>query len=410
MTRRPVRFLIALAALVLPLALGTPAHALNFADDNCAENPLIVDDAVKMARVVNGYNCSATDLTIRTSLTPIVDPVLPITAKSITILGPDILDPAKRVEIISDIAGSDVLLTAQSGNIDVKEGSIKAHHLLKLECKGLVPLCKILGDLSDFVAAANFVTPTSGGDLKLVARGDIDIRRSTVHGGDRLEVNSANGSLTLICVPGEGGCKDPLGPPFVVNTLCPGGFPCTPTFLTPADLKAVCIQAPGVHCNGGAVEKRFEAKFDIDITGSKIDSIEHMTFETDEGNIKASGAELTSTIDNIRMTTKKGTIDLSKATVLTPNGTTIILAEPNCPAPPAVCINLREADLDGKDIIVRAKSGVLKGVIDLCGATVNDNGADFPTFNADSTPPYSDPSVLDEAGECPAPPGPATIS
>ncbi len=99
---------------------------------------------------------------------------------------------------------------------------------------------------------------------------------------------------------------------------------------------------------------------------------------------------------------KKGTIDLSRATILTPKGSTIMVeSSRTCPAPPAVCINLREADIDGEDIVIRAKSGVAKGVIDLCGATFNDSGADFPTINGDSTPPYSDPSVLDERGGVP---------
>jgi hypothetical protein len=410
MTRRSVRFFIALAALALPLALGSPAHALNFADDNCAENPFVVDTALEAARVANGYNCPLVALTINTSLTGIVDTLLPITAASVTLSGPDVLDPSKRVEIINDVAGSDVIITAQTGNISLFEASVKAHHLLKLECKGLVPLCKITGDLSDVIAAANFITPTSGGDLKLLARGDIDFRRSTVHGGDRLEVNSAQGSLTLLCQPGVGGCKDPQAVPGLIAALCPGGFPCSPTFATPDDITAVCIQAPGVTCNGGAIEKRFEAKFDIDITGSKIDSIEHMTFETSEGCIKASGAQLTSTVDNIRMVARKCTIDLSKASVQTPNGSTIILNEPGCPAPPAVCINLREADIDASNIVISAKSGVLKGVVDLCGANLTDAGADFPTINGDSTPPFDDPSVLDSAAECPVPPGPGTIS
>jgi hypothetical protein len=410
MTRRSVLFVIGVAALVLPFALGGPAQALDFSDDNCAENPLVVDTVPEAERLANGYNCPAVALTINTSLPGIVDPVLPITAASITIVGPDVLEPSKRVEIINDVASSDVILIAQTGNIDFKEASIKAHHLLKLECKGIVPLCKILGDLSDIIAAANFVTPTAGGDLKILSRGDTDIRRSTVHGGDRLEMNSAQGSLTLLCEPGTGGCRDPQTVPGLIAALCPSGFPCTPTFASPDEITAVCIQAPGVHCNGGAVEKRFTARFDIDITGSRIDSIEHMTFETTNGSIKASGAQLTSTTDNIRLVTKQGTIDLSKAVILTPGGTTVIQNNPNCPAPPAVCINLREADVEGSNIVINAKSGVLNGVVDLCGAMLNDTGADFPTINGDSSPPYSDPSVMDEAGECPVPPGAATIS
>jgi hypothetical protein len=400
---------ILLGAVVLAIGLASPVLALDFTDDNCAENPFVVDTLADAQRVQNGYNCPLVDLTIRTSLT-ITEAVLIVTAKSIAVTGPDILDPAKRVEIINDVAASDILMTAQNGDITVNEGSIKAHHLLKLECKGIVPLCKIMADNSDLIAATSFVTPGAGGDLKLLARGEVDIRRTNLHGGDRLEVNSAQGGITIKCEPGVGGCRDPLGPPFVVNTLCPGGFPCTVTFPTAADLQAVCIQGADVKCNGGGVEKRFQAKFDIDIAGSQIDSIEHMTFETSDGNIKAAGAVLTSAIDNIRMSASKGTIDITGATILTPNGTTIVLTESACPAPPSVCINAREANIEGKDITMRAKSGAVKGIIDLCGAVLVDTGSDFPSLNSDGTPPYDDPSVLDDAGECPTPPGAANIS
>ena len=402
---------ILLGAVVLSLVIASPALALNFADDNCAENPFVVDTALKAARVANGYNCSAVDLTLKTSLV-ITEVVLPITAKSVTVTGPDVVAPPKRVEIINNLANSDVIIVAQNGNIVITEGSIKAHHLLKLECKGVAPLCKITADSSDIIAAASFTTPMTGGDTKINARGDIDIRRTNLHGGDRLEVNSAQGSLTIKCLP-DLGCRDPiLQAPFTVKTLCgdPPVFPCNVQFLTPADLQAVCISDPGVKCNGGGVEKRFEAKFDIDIAGSRIDSIEHMTFESSDGDIKAAGAILTSAIDNVRLVANKGTIDISSATILTPQGSTIVLTDATCPAAPNVCINAREADIDAKDILMRAKSGVAKGIIDLCGAALADAGPDFPTLNNDSLPPYDDPSVLDSGADCPTPPGAATIS
>ncbi len=414
MRSRRTRFLIVLAALLVPFVLGSgPAQALNFADDNCAANPLVVDTLAVAQTLANGYNCPLVDVTIKTTLPNIVDPILSITAKTLKVIGPDVLDPAKRVQIINNVANSDVNLTT-TGDMSFSEASVMAHHRLKLECKGSVPtLCNITGDLSDMIAAPNF-TPPFGftGDLHIRAKGNIKFTGSTIHGGAHWE-NFAGGSITVLCVPGVGGCKDPLLAPFVVNTLCgnPPVFPCTVTFNTPADLRAVCIQAPGVTCNGGSVEKRFHAVGDIDITGSKIDSIEHITFETDQGNIKAAGAIITSTADNIIMRAPLGTIDISGAT-LTAKLNVLVAIDGTCPvAPPGVCINAREADIDGKDIVIRAKAaGGAKGVIDLCGATLNDDGADFPNLNGDSTPPYSDPSVLDDAAECPAPPGPATIS
>jgi hypothetical protein len=401
---------ILLGAVVLSLVIASPALALNLGDDNCAENPFIVDTALKAVRVANGYHCTTVDLVVKTSLI-ITETVLPISARSIAVTGPDILDPLKRVEIINNASNSDVLVTAENGNVTIVEGSLKAHRLLLVQCKGVTPLCKITVDSSDLIAAANFASPGGGGDTKVFGRGDVDIRRTNLHGGSRLEVAAIQGSLTIKCAV-EFGCKDPvLQPPFTVKALCgdPPQFPCTVTFNTPADLQAVCIVGPDVKCNGGATEKRFTAKFDIDIAGSKIDSIEHMTFEAKEGSIKAAGAQLSSQIDNVRLTAD-GTVDISGATLLTPGGSTIVLAGPNCPAPPGLCINARESDIEGKDIVLLAKSGGVKGVIDLCGATLTDAGVDFPNLNSDALPPYPDPSVVDDAVECPAPPGPATIN
>jgi len=410
------RLLLGAVVLSLSLSLVIASQALaalNFGDDNCAQTPFVVDTALEAARVANGYSCQAVDLTIKTSLT-ITDQVVTITAKSITVAGKDVLDPLKRVEIINDVnASSDLILLAQNGNITITEGSLKAHRLLKLQCNGTVPLCKVTADSSDLIAAADFANPQPGpGDLFILAQGDVDIRRTNLHGGAHLEVFAKEGSIAVKCGAEPGTCVDPvLSPPFVVKTLCgdPPVFPCTPTFNTPADLQAVCISGSAVKCNGGSVEKAFNAKFDIDIAGSKIDSIAHMDFITKEGNIKAAGAQLTSLASDLNFVTNKGTIDISLATLFAPAGVINVQAQPSCPAAPAVCINAREADLFGKEIVMLAKSGALKGIIDLCGATITDDGADFPTINSDSAPPYSDPSVLDDAVECPTPPGAATI-
>jgi hypothetical protein len=181
-----------------------------------------------------------------------------------------------------------------------------------------------------------------------------------------------------------------------------------------------------VKCNGGSKEKRFTAQGDIDITGTTLTSIDHITFTSKTGRLLASGANLTSGDSIVFAIKGDGTspsIDLSNATITTATHTTIT-AGSECPLaslvyPANVCINANGALIQASNIIMTADSNT--GVIDLCGTAaadasqaptrppqavgatlINDVGADFSTFNGDSTPPYLSPTVLNGTGECAA--------
>lgn len=399
------QLIVALGILALVFSLGGPAGAvINFADDNCAENPFTVDTAAKAARVANGYNCAAVDLTITTSLndnapSDIVDQDLPITAKSITITGP--------LEIINDVSLSSIRLVAAGGNLTIKDASIKAKELVRLECKGA--LCTVDVDDSELVASFDLtLTAGSTGDLRILANGNIDIQNTTTWGAALLHIISTNGSITWFC-PGSGGCKDPnLSKPDIITSQCgdPIVFPCTATFDNSKELKQVCF--PGVTCGGGGKEIGIRAKGDIDVSGSTIKANDHISFVSTEGSFKGGkkGSNVTTITapDNLTISVK-GTIDISEATITSGNSLNIT-AGSGCPAAPAVCINGRKSDLEGDNIIMKANNGL--GVIDLCEASVDDLGADLPTLNGDSTSPF-DPNVLDTAAEC-APAGAASIS
>ena len=418
------QLIVTLGILALVFSLGGPAGAVvNYADDDCANPDATIDTAIEAVRVANGYNCAGVDLVINTSLSDnapsdIVDVEVSIRARTITIVGPDVLDINKRVQIINDMTDSKLFLIS-TGNMSITEGSIKAHKELKLTCSLLN--CDIIVRDSDLIAALDFIDPQGGGALRIDAGRNFDSQRSTVHGGDLLEIDAATGSITLKCKPGEGGCKDPLVSSVAVE-LCdktgPGGvgppdgipdYPCDVTFADEKELRATCIQSPGVKCNGGHKEKRFTAKTDVDITDSKITSVEHMTFTAKDGQIKASGAELSA--EAIVMTAK-GPINISKAIIKTTAGETKITAGSGCPALPGTCINGREADIEGINVLMTANSGNAR--IDVCGATITDLGPDKPTFNGDTTAPFSRvvlgfETIIDDAGECPAVPGGAVI-
>src|SRR3990167_7708947 len=92
------QLIVTLGILALVFSLGGPAGAVvNYADDDCANPDATIDTAIEAVRVANGYNCAGVDLVINTSLSDnapsdIVDVEVSIRARTITIVGPDVLD------------------------------------------------------------------------------------------------------------------------------------------------------------------------------------------------------------------------------------------------------------------------------------------------------------------------------
>ena len=401
-----------LLTLVAVLAIGSPAWATITADDNCSENPLVVDDGPagpKALRVANGYICPLVALTIASDLN-VVDPTLDIRAASITVAttgDPD--DPAQRVKIINNAPNSTVSLVAVTGNLTFLGATVKAHKTLRLECDGGAPPpgCTIDANKSDLIAATDFANPAGGGVLLITAVGLVNIENTNVHGGDALEVQSNNSDIRLICRDGDTACVDPTRaagtPGGTVEAACglPPVFPCTVTFADAAELKGVCIGAAGVKCNGGHKEKRFTAiNGVIDITGSRIDSIEHMTFTSKK--FKGAGSILTA--ESVVINVSGGptlsdpavvpAIDISNASYTT-DAQLQIRAGTGCPADndPAApnCIVAKGFQGTGSPLIIIARNG--GAVIDLCKGTVQANlnrpGAGLPALNADAAPPYN---------------------
>jgi len=397
------RWIVTLGMLALALAIGGWAEAAPVT--TCPPGGLVsagtplVNDAATIG--ANGFDKSDCDLFIDVTIPVTVTPLV-IRAHDITI-GP-IPPGGPVVEIINDVnLDSVTTLTATETDLVISEASIKAHKTLRLTCQGTTPDCDITSRLSDLIAALNFANPTIGGDLFITAEGSVDIQTTNTHGGNILEITAKKGSLTFLCGPGEeAGCTDPVVSSKAVALCgtCPPGdtcppdprvaptiFPCDVTFPTGADLTAVCFRGvPGVRCNGGAKEKRFTAQGDIDITGSTITAIDHVTFTSKDGRWLAAGANLQaeSIVAVIKGDGTSPSIDLSNATINT-TAHTSITAGSECAAP--ICINADGATINASNIIMSADSNT--GVISLCGAFLNDAGADFPTLNGDSTPLYT---------------------
>jgi hypothetical protein len=413
------RWIVTLGILALALAIGGWAEAQNTCLSLGLTGGRVSSSGPAAATIgASGFDDPTCDLFIDVTIPVSVNP-LTIRAHDITI-GP--IPPGSGVvEIINNAANSVTTLTATETDLVISEASIKAHKTLRLICQGTTPDCNITSRLSDLIAALNFANPTIGGDLFITAEGSVDIQTTNTHGGNILEINAKHGSLTLLCGPGEeAGCRDPVLSSKAVelcDTTGPGGvgppdgiadFPCTVNFLTGADLTAVCFRGvPGVKCNGGSKEKRFTAQGDIDITGSTITAIDHVTFTSKAGRWLAAGANLSaeSIVAVIKGDGTSPSIDLSDATINT-TAHTSITAGTGCIAPvlpldPAdTCINANGATINASNIVMLAN--VELGVIDVCEATLDDTGADHPTLNGDSTPPYDDPPnrVVDTALEC----------
>lgn len=300
--------------------------------------------------------------------------------------------------IDNEVANSEIRILAKAGNITISDADIRAKKLLHIDCDPAG--CQI--NVTDSVLIASEIKtavfpPVAPyvGDLFILAEGDINLQNSTVFGENKFIITSHLGRITMFCPTGVTGvCRDPLlssTAAALCDTILPSGlgpedFPCNVTFNTPDDIKAVCIkEAPGVICGGGGTEGRIQAFKEIDLHGSTIRTVSHLTIHSQGG------------------CTAPSTVPL--------------------PGPPPVCINLQDTHLDAEIIIVRADTsdGTNTGVIDLCataaGATVVDDvGADFPTFNGDLTPPFTKvvapgyETILDDAVDCPAPLFPASIS
>jgi hypothetical protein len=407
-------WVIACCSLLLALTTTVlPANATNTANDNCAENPLIVDDGPagpKALRVADGYICGAVTLEIRTSLN-VTDHTLEIVAKEILIepLAPaDPADPAQRVQVINNDTDGLIRIRSMAGNVVFNGATVKAKGELRIGCAG--SSCRVQADQSDLIAAANFNPPGGGGNL-LIFAAIVDIETTNTHGGDLFEITASGGGIKLICKTGDQTCKDPTTgtPPDILLAQCedpanPGQllFPCFPTFNTAAELKSVCIGSGTVTCNGGHKEKRFTATGDIDITNSKITSVDHITFTSNGGKILADGAVI-ETGDTLKIFGKNGVT--MKGATFTAGATLNVSGGTGCPVN-SLCIDATDANVQGAQMNWFARGGSAR--IRLCGGTFIVPGVKVPAFNGDGTPPYGA-SVLEDAAECGAD-GPATIN
>jgi hypothetical protein len=379
------------AAFALVLAGSGSAWAVISDCPDAGGTKFIVDTAPEAANMADGYSNVNCDLEILTSITP-TNSNYTIGAKSVLIQGPDVLNAAQRASIVSNLGGGKIFITANGGGVTMNEAAVKAKEFVKIAC---VPAgCDVDISLSDVIASSTLNFGDPGGTLEIIAKDALTMVSSTIYGGSLVTVSSLQGSVTWICQPGAGGCKSPLNEPggsnVVAQLLHQGGpatcadqfaanQPCTVTFATAADLKAVCIQAPGVNCGGGSKELHIFAFKDIHLENTQI--VSSGTFVIAAGKNGTSGRIFGA---NANLTAGKFDISARGDGVNTAiDFTTAVLSAPGqlrmfaktCPAPLAICINL-----DGADISIKSSTRL-------------------PTINGTEVEPYVN-FVLDEPAEC----------
>jgi len=233
------------------------------------------------------------------------DPTLTFTATSFSIL---------NTTIQIDNSNSAMTFRATNGDTVLDHAILKAHVQVKFSCAAPSTCQFRSSNGSEIISAFNFAdfkeNPLVGKVFLQDILGDITITGTLFHGGANVEFFSNNGNITIGPCGGTPGqsCEPFTQPPFTPRVLAECGnppvFPCANLgLLNAAGVKEICFP-PGsdVPCNGGAKEKRFEAKKGfIDIEGVTMDAIDHMTFWCGPLGFNGRNATLTTTNGEIRI-------------------------------------------------------------------------------------------------------------
>jgi hypothetical protein len=351
---------IALTGFALLLWMGMPAEAATKCElvPPDFSNTLTVDTAGEVDFIVNAGGLDDTNctLTINSAFPAVAALPATFTIRVGTMtVNANIINANPGSSTINLIAtGGD----GGTGNINVNNASIKARTLVNLTCTKAA--CDITVQGSELIATSTLAFGGPGGELRIDAKGDISITTTTFTGGELVKFTSREGTLTVVCGGGSGGCKDPNIPPIpqIVLDNCPPnaqtppggliGFPCELTFLTPADLTAVCFPVVTPFCDGGSKEKDFIARGEINFENHVMTADRHLVISSVRGPIKGMNSNL----------------DIAGATLISVD---------NCSTTASPCIDLRNAIIDSglSPFNIVVKSGCAgSGVIDTTGATL----------------------------------------
>jgi len=299
---------------------------------NCTDLPITgtkVADLVHAGGFIQGPGATKCALVIEngTFAGLSTDPTLVLTAQSITI---------RNATMIIDNPNSSIRFNATDGNILLDNAIVKAHKLLNFQCLSPSgPDCTFTAmNNSELVVATSFIPPLGcGGDLILRdIEGDVTFTNTFVHGGNKWEVFSTRGDITIDPCGADGTqcVADPTVSPFTPTAIAAcdtnnDGIPDFPCTLELAEAKTFCVRGGEIApCNGGCTQKRFHAENGgIFMNGTTITSKEHITFRCGPKGFHGVGSTIKSDDDVIidcSFGDPGGSIDLTNAKIIGLNG------------------------------------------------------------------------------------------
>jgi hypothetical protein len=383
-----------LAALLTAALLGWTAPAQAASSNLCPDTggtQYLVDTALDAADVAAGYNNTACELVISVPVTP-------------TLQDWDVFAKSFRTSAaVINTAGQSGIHITTSGNIVIAAtGELRARSEVHLRCTALG--CNVLGTSGVLLASESLDVfaipgdplsgPATKGNLTIVSVGDTILNNTLVYGGSRVHIIATQGAVTWAC-PRAGGdvCADP-------TIACPGGFPCTLNFTSAAQvLQTFCTPSSGPKCGGGSNEIRVTALLDIDITGSIISSLSHMTFESKQGRVLAANTQLTAATDLQVI----AFIHINAESARWVSGQTLrAQTKVGCLAG-TLCINAKLADFAGFKDVIGSTAGN-NGDVDLCGGIFDRGVPGLPRFNGVASFPYPLTVILSALACAPLPP------
>ena len=352
-----LRVILALTIAVL-VVFGLPTARTEAAGPcpDAGGTAFVVDTAAEAAQVAAGYVNQACDLIVRTKVASTVHNLLVI-AKSIRVEGPDAVSGATDVEVVNATSGGRLQLTAAGGDIDATHARLEAPDRIYVNCKKVG--CNISAVHSSIVSSADLSVGGTGGNIVLLAFGDVGVIDTPLYAGALLQLRSYRGAVTFVCV----------------GSPCDASVPRSLHILAEGD-----ITLGPVHVAGTVRGISYSGRL---IAGGEV--IDAHNFEMNIGGsgpgptVQIAGTQLTAA-GKVRITTRgcpsSGLcIDATSAQILAHVGSRqpclngpCVPPYPNVLESAADCPGTGPATIEPAQIFLKARGGA--GTIGLCGATL----------------------------------------
>ncbi len=350
---------VILALIVIAVVSGLPT-ARTEAAGSCPDaggTTFVVDTAAEAAEVAAGYVNKTCDLVIRTKIASTAHNLILI-AKSIQVEGPDAVNGASRVDIVNALSGGRIQLTANLGNIAIAKATIEAPNRIYVNCKSVG--CGISVADSAIVSSTDLSVGGTGGNIVLLAFGDVVAADTPLYAGALLSLRSYRGAVTFVC--GVTACDDSV--PQSLHILAEGDITLGPVQVA-GTIRGISYSGR-LLAAGTTIDTH---NFEMNLGGTGPDA----TVQLASTHLTAVGKVLITT----RGCPSSGPcIDATSAEIRARVGNRQPCLNGRCVPPypnvldtAAECPGTGAATIDRAEIIMKAAGG--SGTISLCGATLD---------------------------------------